>query len=80
MRKCNLIDFIEHCGCTVYSMLFVLNMSYVEPPLSGQLLKSRNYCQYSTANKIPLKATPIKWWQPPFCCPNELSSIVFILI
>lgn len=27
-RKCNYIYFTEHCGCTVSSVLFALNLSY----------------------------------------------------
>ena len=29
------------------------------PPLSGQLLKSQNYFQYNTVNKIPFKRPPL---------------------
>ena len=29
------------------------------PLLSGQLLKSRNYCQYNTVNKTPFKRPPL---------------------
>ena len=40
------------------------NDNTVEPllsghPLSGQLLKSRNYCQYNTVNKTPFKRPPL---------------------
>ena len=29
------------------------------PLLSGQLLKSRSYCQYNTVNKTPFKRPPL---------------------
>ena len=36
-------------------LLYQYNSNTVEPLLSGQLLKSRNYCQYSTVKKLLLK-------------------------
>ena len=45
--------------------LIIRNAATVEPLLSGhpllsgQLLKSRNYCQYNTVNKTPFKRSPL---------------------
>ena len=44
-------------SCLLITILDLTNT--VKPLLSGQLLKSRNYCQYNTVNKTPFKRLPL---------------------
>ena len=57
-----------------YLLFAIAIANTVEPLFSGQLLKSRNYCQYNTVNKTPFKRPRPR---PRFRRPDERSSIVF---